>query len=758
LLLPWVNTPRQLARFHRESEAMRKIDHPSVAPLLRTGSDNDTPYLVTKFIDGVTLQQKIDEQPEISIRRRVRWLLQVCKAIGAAHKYLVLHRDLKPSNIIIGPDDRAIVTDFGTAKFLDQTSSKFDFTATGELLGTPKYMAPEQLQSGGNLVLATDVYGLGGVMYFLLSGTGPFDGESFLEIADSVRNSSPEPLGVVNPKVDKDLETICNKCLRKESSRRYQSVPELTQELESWLAGRPVQARKLSRMEKTAYWVRRNPTTALLSGLLIVSLVAGLSATSYLWMRAESNYQMINETQTRLVAKNKDLVEILATLAKVERAAGVKNPDLQFRRSVVESIAKGYQQLDNPDPEIRKTEALAWLQLGRIIGQMEDRQASMHAIEKARKIFTELADQNPDDVVYLFDVFHCFNSQMLYEPALEVMEQVFVRAPEVPHYMDAYSHANLMIAQKHFYDGRYEEVVPYLDLAENVIVTLNASYKGKREPLNRKKQGEVWGLKARMHFVMGQQKKGQLCLRKAIEEFEYCKKKLPNEAEIASQEFHHVRLYAAVLAINGEYQESLKHFKILDGLTKKMQEKFSWFPGSLQFRYLGLRDHLYVAVELGDQKEIQRVQGELDLVAKKWRASDQVSPYSNSCMIDFAVDFHCNQHPSFQLARELAGSRTGEVQWIGGFWEAVSRKDYEVARTFQEGMNPYVMKKHFLFLFDILDHLADGKDVDLTKYKPWTKRMRLEIVCRRRWLTDAFFDCHVHKPLRKLGYTVLGRE
>lgn len=754
LLLPWVNTPRQLARFHRESEAMRKIDHASVAPLLRTGSHQETPFLVTKFIDGTTLQEKIDSDPNISIRRRVQWLLQVCHGISAAHKYLVLHRDLKPSNIIIGSDDRAVVTDFGTAKFLDQTESKFDFTATGELLGTPKYMAPEQLQSTSDLVLATDVYGLGGIMYFLLAGRGPFEGESFLEIADSVRNSTPTPLQSIDSKVDKDLVTICNKCLRKEPASRYQSVSELSQELENWLQGRPVQARQLGRLEKTYYWVRRNPTTAVLSGLLVASMIVGLTATSFLWVKAESNYKESQVTLARWRARNGDLVKIISTLTEVEKKAQVKKPDLGFRRSVLETVVEGYGQLDNPDPDTPKTEGLAWLRLGRIIGQMEDRQSSILALEKARKIFTELAEEDPEKIVYLFDVFHCLNSQMRYSPALEVMEQVYLAEPEVPHYVDAFSHANLMVAQDYFYEGEYEKMVPYLDLAEKVIVDLNATYDGVRGPLNRKKQGEIWGLKGCLCLVMGQEKKGLKYLKKAIAEFDYCMKKMPKEAEIESQKFYHLRTYAAYFAVIGDFRKSLEIYKEVDKLTKEMTVKYTWFPGSLQFRFMGLRDHLYVAVELDDQDEIDRIQNELNLIVEEWTSVDPVKPFAKRSMMDFFVDFHSNQRPSLEKAQQLAGEELGRSERICEFWECVSRKDFQVARTFKEFISPSLLETHYSFLFDILDQMEQGSVVEIGDYKPWTKKHRMEMIAKRRWLPDAFLDKHFGKTLVGLGVKI----
>jgi serine/threonine protein kinase len=197
----------------------------------------------------------------------------IAEAIHYAHEQGILHRDLKPSNVLIDTGtDQPRVTDFGLAKRLDRESS---LTVTGQVLGSPHFMPPEQAGRGrGNVGRASDVFGLGGILYFLLTARAPFQGETIEATIDQVLHTEPMSLRLLNPVVPRDLETLCLKCLEKEPARRYQTAEEVVEDLERFLSGEPILARPISPAERTWRWCRRKPAVAAFATATILLLLA----------------------------------------------------------------------------------------------------------------------------------------------------------------------------------------------------------------------------------------------------------------------------------------------------------------------------------------------------------------------------------------------------------------------------------------------------------------------------------------------------
>ena len=204
----------------------------------------------------------------------------MARTVHYAHEHGILHRDIKPGNILLDKNGEPHLTDFGLARLLDTQSS---VTRTIEVLGTPSYMAPEQAAGETTkLSKATDVYGLGAVLYQLLTGQPPFAGGTTYETIRLLRDTEPRQPRLLNPKVDRDLSTICLKCLEKDPQRRYSSALALAEDLEHWLKHEPIRARPSGFFTHARKWVRRNPSTAVLVTLL-VALAVGLSVT--VWNR-----------------------------------------------------------------------------------------------------------------------------------------------------------------------------------------------------------------------------------------------------------------------------------------------------------------------------------------------------------------------------------------------------------------------------------------------------------------------------------------
>jgi hypothetical protein len=247
-------------RFRREAEAAAGLDHPNLVPIYEIGEHGGQHYFSMKLIDGVSLARRAADFVR-DPKAAVHLLAKVARAVHDAHQHGILHRDLKPSNILLDARGEPYVGDFGLAKHVD---GRHPQTRTGAIVGTPSYMAPEQARSQKALTVAVDVYGLGAILYELLTGRPPFRAENELETVLQVLDRDPPRPRAVNPRIDRDLETICLKCLEKAPRSRYNSALALAEDLERWLAGHTIQARPSGPVRRVWKWAKRNPTLAVL--------------------------------------------------------------------------------------------------------------------------------------------------------------------------------------------------------------------------------------------------------------------------------------------------------------------------------------------------------------------------------------------------------------------------------------------------------------------------------------------------------------
>ena len=274
--------PESKPRFRAEAEAAARLRHPGIVTIHEVGELDGQPFFAMELVTGPSLAELVRAQP-LPPPRAARYVRLVAEAIAHAHAAGVLHRDLKPSNVLLDADDQPRVTDFGLAKQLD---SDAELTRTGEVVGSPNYLPPEQV-SGGQAAVTGDVYSLGAVLYQLLTARPPFVADTLAATLRQVLHDEPVSPRLLNAAVPRDLETICLKCLRKEPARRYATATELAADLARFEAGEPVQARPVSRPERVALWARRKPALAAVSAALVVAMAAGIIGVLAQWRRAE---------------------------------------------------------------------------------------------------------------------------------------------------------------------------------------------------------------------------------------------------------------------------------------------------------------------------------------------------------------------------------------------------------------------------------------------------------------------------------------
>jgi serine/threonine protein kinase/tetratricopeptide (TPR) repeat protein len=270
-------TEAHLRRFRLEAEAAASLNHPCIVPIYDIGERDGSCYFSMGLVEGGQLDQVIEQEP-MPPRRPAELIAKLARTVYYAHEHGILHRDIKPGNILLDAKGEPHLTDFGLARLADTEST---VTRTLEVLGTPSYMAPEQARGNDEKITnATDIYGLGAVLYQLLTGHAPFSGGTTYETVRLLLETEPRQPRLLNPKVDRDLATICLKCLEKDPQQRYPSALALAEDLERWLKHEPIHARRTSPLVRGEKWVRRKPAIA---AVIVLSLALVTAVGVIVW-------------------------------------------------------------------------------------------------------------------------------------------------------------------------------------------------------------------------------------------------------------------------------------------------------------------------------------------------------------------------------------------------------------------------------------------------------------------------------------------
>jgi WD40 repeat protein len=329
-----------LDRFRREALLTARVEHDAIVTVYEVGECQGQPFYSMRYVEGQSLSQLARQGP-LDNRRAAAYLERVARAVQHAHGCGVLHRDLKPSNILLDADDRPVVTDFGLAKWLEGTHG---FTDTGSCLGSPPYMAPEQVRDSARVTVESDVYSLGATLYDLVTGRPPFQAARVAETLNQVIHQEPVPPRQLNPAIDRDLETITLKCLHKEPTRRYRTAAELADDLRRYLHDEPIRARRTGPAERLWRWGRRNPLVASLAGAVILLVLFLLALTSIGYWNVSQAWQEAKDQrdQTR---------EMLRTALLDQAKAQRLSAEAGRRWSALDALRRAAEI--RPGPELR---------------------------------------------------------------------------------------------------------------------------------------------------------------------------------------------------------------------------------------------------------------------------------------------------------------------------------------------------------------------------------------------------------------------
>jgi tetratricopeptide (TPR) repeat protein len=393
-------------RFRAEAEAAAQLEHPGIVPIYEVGTHDGHHYFSMRLIEGESLAQHAPRLRR-DAKAIARLVAEAARGVHHAHMRGILHRDLKPSNILVDAEGHPHITDFGLARRIDADSG---LTRSGAILGTPAYMSPEQARGHGQSVTtASDVYGLGAVLYVLLTGAPPFQGDSVMDTLRRVVETEPARPRSLDPKADRDLETIALKCLEKDPRRRYASADALAEELERFARGELIQARPVGAVERLRKWARRRPLVAGLGAAVVVAVLAGLVGTSLalgLALRREREAVAARNVADRRLDRMMEAISDYYTGVSQEVLLG--QPEMQgLRARLLERPRAFYEQLTQelagaPATDLRARYRLARgrFDLGRILHDLGRYREARAQDEAAVKLLDELAARRPSEPSY----------------------------------------------------------------------------------------------------------------------------------------------------------------------------------------------------------------------------------------------------------------------------------------------------------------------------------------------------------------------
>jgi Protein kinase domain len=392
--------PAQLRRFLAEAEAVARLKHPNIIAIHQVGQEAGRPYLSLEFAEGGNLAQRLAQGP-LSSPQAAELVEALARAVGAAHKAGVIHRDLKPSNVLMTADGIPKIGDFGLAKLLGDESAR---TLSGEVLGTPSYMAPEQAEGRTREVgPAADIYALGAILYQALTVRPPFLGLSAVETLKLVVTAEVVPPRRLRPDVARDLETICLKCLEKEPARRYADAAALAQDLRRFLEGRPIAARPIAAIGRLRRWGRRNPTLAGTATALVLAFALGTPALFGLWLRARAEQTRAEVERDRAERSRDRAVSAVRMLLQTDDEAMLSEELWPYRKALIDAGLRESQALVEDlegDPRAEFQRVHAYGALARIQQDGGDKPGAIATINKAIALAEDLTRRNPADLKF----------------------------------------------------------------------------------------------------------------------------------------------------------------------------------------------------------------------------------------------------------------------------------------------------------------------------------------------------------------------
>ncbi|MEM7384277.1 MAG: serine/threonine-protein kinase, partial [Verrucomicrobiota bacterium] len=343
---------RQAERFRLEAVAAASLDHPNIVPVYDCGESEGESYYTMRLIEKARSLDRLGEGAN-DFKSIARIMAQVAEAIDHAHQHGILHRDLKPSNILLSPDDIPYVADFGLARIL-AAGEEADVTLSGNAIGSPAYMSPEQASGSSEVTTRTDLYGIGAILYRLLTGQPPNKGSNTLATLNEAKKGHIRPPQEINPEVPKDLGIICLKALHSNPEQRYRSAGALAKDLNRFFNNEPIKARPATWLEKGFLLTRRHPVSASLAGMTLVSIMIAIIGIAWQWKRADHNASELSlalkQLQFEQAVHSRERSDLTDSLARFAAVLRIHPEDQPARQAVIDILTESRLPLDFQPP------------------------------------------------------------------------------------------------------------------------------------------------------------------------------------------------------------------------------------------------------------------------------------------------------------------------------------------------------------------------------------------------------------------------
>jgi tetratricopeptide (TPR) repeat protein/tRNA A-37 threonylcarbamoyl transferase component Bud32 len=529
------------ARFLAEAEAIARLQHPHIVQIHHIGEADGLPFFELEYLPGGSLDRQLDGTPW-EPKRAARLADQLALGIAEAHRSGVVHRDLKPANVLLAADGTPKISDFGLAKTL---GSEAGLTRSEAIMGSPTYMAPEQAEGRAKSVgPAADIYALGVILYELLTGRPPFRDAAIWETLEQVKTVEPVPPSRLVPKLPRDLETICLKCLQKEPSRRYATADALADDLRRFLEHRPVQARPIPAWERAARWARRRPVHAALVSVVVVALASLIGGG--LWYNgrlraalgdAESRRREANLQRQRAETnfqKARTAVDEMLTQVGQEELADIPRMGPVRERLLNKALAfyQGFLGENSDDPAIRK-------ELARAYGRIGDIQAMLHRVPEA---------------------------EAAYGQAIALSSPPIVPSPDSADRSDLarfYGELGSLLMQA----GRSREATDSLDRSTELLESLGAEFPG--DPAHKRELARVEFTRGRLLLGLSDVEGARRAYARSVTLGDWLVARHP---DVAEYRFELARCLASLGLIMSDFPESDRHYlrgiDLLETLTR----------------------------------------------------------------------------------------------------------------------------------------------------------------------------------------------